>query len=478
MPEPALHPMLELISCEHMDDLLARFSAGVETIVPGMSQIFGLISFPGSEVVCQVTGKMPDHIHLGVDDFTHPLAQVIRSGKPAVWLSLNYGARIEHTAFRELILSQGRECGLYALPFGDGHGRICGIWAMLAPSAMIGDLLNVEKFSSLLQVFQLRSKELSKVHIPIGNVTNLRTSEAEPWRVSSERIQHCLKALGLGRPVLITGELSTGKTWLAHYLYRRSPGQTALVSLDCAVLSEEWQGIKLFGEKSVASSLLVKANRGFLLIENIDRLSPRWHGSFQYFLDTNEVLSTDGRDSGSADVTLIFTSSGCDDWKKVHVGFYHRVAGVEIYLSPLRERIQDIKTISESILSEHSLKLPTGFYLSEEVIDILVGYSYPGNIRELENILDNYVFLIKSEGAKVGKTALREKTKERQAGMFFSPSGSQDSGSLKTIITRYEAIVLRERLNKYNFDKERTAASLSISRRSLDMKCKKSGIVR
>ncbi|MEG5635627.1 sigma 54-interacting transcriptional regulator [Enterobacter bugandensis] len=479
MPEPVLPAILELLACQQMDDLMASFADKIAVLAPGCSQILGMIPFPGSELACQVTGEMRATLHLRVDDFRHPLAQVIRSAKPAVWLSLNYGTRIEHPDFRELVLRQGGECGLYAVPLVKGQGRVWGIWAILAPAATLQTLLNVEsQFSSLLQVFLIRSRELNKTDARIESVTCRHAVEAPPWRVSRESVQHLVDALSPGKPVLIVGEKGTGKTWLAHYLHRFSAEQTPLAHLDCAVLSEEWQGIKLFGEKNVSGSALVKAHRGLLIIENIDRLAPRWHGYLQHFLDTSEVLSTDGRDSGNVHLRLILTSQEREEWKRKHVGFYHRIAGSEIYLPPLREQSQDIKSIAERFLAENQQDLPGNFSFSEEVVESLSQYSYPGNIREMENILRDYIFRVKNNGIADGYRALKEKTIDRPAGIFSPLSESHDSGPLKTILARYEAIVLRQRLEKYNFDKERTSASLSISRRSLDMKCKKSGIVR
>lgn len=479
MPEPVLSAILELLACQQVDDLMACFAARVAMLAPYGSQIIGVIPFPGSEMACRVTGERTDTLHLSVDDFRHPLAQVIRSAKPALWLSLNYGARIEHPNFRELVSRQNGECGLYAIPLLEGQGRVWGIWAILAPATTLEALLTIEsQFSSLLQVFLIRSRELNKTGTRIEPAPCQQAAEPLPWRISSERVQHLVEALSPGKPVLIVGEKGTGKTWLAHYLHRYSKGQAPLVNLDCALLSEEWQGIKIFGEKNVSGSALVKAHRGFLLLENIDRLSPRWHGYFQHFLDTHEVLSTDGRDAGNVHLQLILTSQDREEWKRKHAGFYHRIAGSEIYLPPLREQRQGIKSIVERILTENHRDLPVNFYLAEEVVESLVKYSYPGNIREMENILRDYIFQVKNHGMAVGYRELMEKTIGRPA-RFFSPlSESHDSGPLKKILARYETIVLRQRLEKYNFDKERTAASLSISRRSLDMKCKKSGIVR
>ncbi|MCK7428745.1 sigma 54-interacting transcriptional regulator [Enterobacter chengduensis] len=479
MPEPALPAILELLACQQVDDLMTCFASKIAMMAPGGSQILGVIPFPGAEIACQVTGEKAATLHLNVDDFRHPLAQVIRSAKPAVWLSLNYGARIEHPKFRELVLRQEGECGLYAIPLLEGQGRVWGIWAILAPATTLEALLNVEsQFSSLLQVFLIRSRELNKNGAQIEPAQRPQAAKNQPWRVSGDSVQQAVEALSHGKPVLIVGEKGTGKTWLAHYLHRYFTLQAPLVNLDCAVLSEEWQGIKIFGEKNVSGSALVKAHRGFLLLENIDRLAPRWHGYLQHFLDTNEVLSTDGRDAGDVHLKLILTTRDREEWKRKHAGFYHRIAGSEIYLPPLRVQRQDIRQIVERFLIENQQDLPGDFYLAEEVIELLAGYSYPGNIREMENILLDYIFWVKSSGMAGGFKALREKTVSRPAGIYSSLSDSHDSGSLKAILSRYETIVLRQRLEKYNFDKERTAASLSISRRSLDMKCKKSGIVR
>ncbi len=481
MSDVASCSLLELLSCESIRDLVACFSAQAKKWVPDGCQLSGLVTASSPDVECLVMGTTTA-ISLRADDFSHPLAQIIRSGKPAIWMSLNYGARIEHRAFRELVQQQKEECGLYAFPLLNANGRTCGIWALLAPSVVIGDLLKADNpVLSLVQVFQLRVRELSRGDSGAIPVTAMQGEETDPGTVSGECVQALLDVLHSGRPVAITGETGTGKTWLAHYLYQRSLVSTSLISLDCSVLTEDLQGVRLFGADSVAGSALVKAHRGFLLIENIEALAQCWYARFQHFLDSREVISCDGRDSGVAEVRLIITSqqpfitTNCPD-KGGRI--FYCFTGLEMALSPLRERIHDIKAISSALIQSKPYSSVKTCILTDEVINVLQGYSYPGNIRELENILDGYLFALHTKSMPIAFAELIAKTREIKNKKYDSLPTPESSGSLKKILSRFEDAILRYRLEKYHFDKERTAASLSISRRSLDMKCKKSGIVR
>lgn len=479
----AAHSILELLSCNDMTELLTRFSAQMDELAPGCSQLSGLLMPRSSLIECRVSGSHSGLIHLDVNDFRHPLAQVIRSGKPAVWLSLNFGARIEHSAFKALVQRQKTECGLYAFPFVDNNGHVSGVWAALAPSITIGKLVDTQgHFQVIAQVVQHRIRELSQRRLHVDNGASNDFKATEGACIASHYVQFLLERLQADKPVALTGESGTGKTWLAHYLHAYSRDTSSLVCFDCAVLSDEMQGLKLFGENSVAGAALVKAHRGYLLIENIDALAARWHARFQHFLDTHEVISCDARDSGTVTLKLIVTCrrsfSELNKLYPTNAGFYHRFCGAEIYLPPLRDRMHDIKKITGILLESIKKPLAQPAALSEDALDVLLTHTFPGNIRELENIIRIYIITLENEGSEQALATLVTRLKASQGCSLSFSTAYVMSGSLKKILAYYEEVVLRHRLEKYNFDKERVAKSLSISRRSLDMKCKKAGISR
>lgn len=479
----AAHSVLELLTCNDIEELLTRFSAQMDELAPGCSLLSGMRMPRSSLIECRVSGSSPSFIQLDVNDFRHPLAQVIRSGKPAVWLSLNFGARIEHPAFKALVQCQKNECGLYAFPFVDHNGQVSGVWAALAPSITIAKLVDTqEPFQVIAQVFQHRIRELSQRRIHVVNGANNALKPADGVCIAPHYVDLLLERLQAGKPVALTGESGTGKTWLAHHLHACSRDTSPLLCFDCAVLSEEMQGLKLFGENSVAGAALVKAHRGYLLLENIDALATRWHAHLQHFLDTNEVISCDARDSGTVTLKLIVTCtrtfSKLYNLHPKNAGFYHRFCGGEIYMPPLRDRMQDINLICEILLRSIKPSLKQCAVLSKDVLDALLTHTFPGNIRELENIIRIYIISLENEGAEQAFVKLTTKLKESQERSPLLSIAGALSGTLKKVLTDYETMVLRHRLEKYNFDKERVAKSLSISRRSLDMKCKRAGISR
>lgn len=147
-------------------------------------------------------------------------------------------------------------------------------------------------------------------------------------------------------------------------------------------------------------------------------------------------------------------------------------------MPPLRDRMQDINLICEILLRSIKPSLKQCAGLSKDVLDALLTHTFPGNIRELENIIRIYIISLENEGAEQAFVKLTTKIKESQERSPLLSIAGALSGTLKKVLTDYETMVLRHRLEKYNFDKERVAKSLSISRRSLDMKCKRAGISR
>jgi len=210
--------------------------------------------------------------------------------------------------------------------------------------------------------------------------------------------------------VLITGESGTGKGLVAkiiHYTSRRK--EMPFLAVNCAIFTEELLASELFGHEkgaftgaaSAKQGLLEIADNGTLFLDEIAEMSPALQAKLLKVIEDREFIRVGGTRSIKVDVRFIaatnqnlnsIISSG-----RFREDLYYRLNVMDIFIPPLRERKEDITPLSRHFLEKHSKKTNkkiTGF--SEEAMDILTSYGFPGNVRELENIIERAVILEKT----------------------------------------------------------------------------------
>ncbi|MBI5205484.1 MAG: sigma-54-dependent Fis family transcriptional regulator [Nitrospirae bacterium] len=209
--------------------------------------------------------------------------------------------------------------------------------------------------------------------------------------------------------VLLTGETGVGKTLIAkaiHFTSKRK--DMPFLSLNCATFTEELLSSELFGHEkgaftgAIASKqgLVEIADTGTLSLDEITELTPSLQAKLLKVLEEGEFYRVGGTKPQKVDVRFIAATN--QNLKSLitdgrfREDLYYRLNVMEIFTPPLRERQEDIKPLSAHFLQKHlpkSNKKIKGF--SEEAMDILLNYSYPGNIRELENIIERAIILEK-----------------------------------------------------------------------------------
>ncbi|MDP3298058.1 MAG: sigma-54 dependent transcriptional regulator [Thermodesulfovibrionia bacterium] len=210
--------------------------------------------------------------------------------------------------------------------------------------------------------------------------------------------------------VLLTGETGVGKNLIArtlHYTSKRH--DKPFLSINCATLTEELLASELFGHEKGAftgavmtkQGLIEIADTGTLFLDEIAELSTNLQAKLLKAIEEGEFYRVGGTRPIKVDVRFI-ASTNQNVKKLISEGrfrkdLYYRLNVMEIYIPPLRERFDDIKPISLFFLQKHlpkSGKKITGF--TKEAMDILLSYSFPGNVRELENIIERAIILEKS----------------------------------------------------------------------------------
>lgn len=207
--------------------------------------------------------------------------------------------------------------------------------------------------------------------------------------------------------VLILGESGTGKELAANAVHQNSPRRDyPLIKVSCAALPETLLEAELFGhEKGAFTGALRQrrgrfemANRGTLFLDEIGEISPIVQVKLLRVLQERKFERVGSNETIEVDVRLVCATQK-DLRKEVAQGrfredLFYRLNVVQIVIPPLRERQEDIMVIAEHVLQTCSVKLNKklkGF--SQPARELLLRYSYPGNVRELENMVERAVAL-------------------------------------------------------------------------------------
>lgn len=206
-------------------------------------------------------------------------------------------------------------------------------------------------------------------------------------------------------PILLVGESGTGKELLSRYIHQKSPRRYGpFVAINCAALPETLLESELFGyEKGAFSGATFRkkgkielADGGTLLLDEITEMHPQLQSKLLRVLQEGEVDRLGGYHPVKVDIRLISTTNR-DIEKEVKEGrfradLYYRINVITVKIPPLRERKEDIELLSRYFLEKFSsmYKKPVkGF--TKEASQFLMTYEFPGNIRELKNMIERAV---------------------------------------------------------------------------------------
>lgn len=208
-----------------------------------------------------------------------------------------------------------------------------------------------------------------------------------------------------GISVLIRGESGTGKELIAKLLHFRSRRDGPLIALNCAALPESLLESELFGiEGGVATGVTARrgklelADRGTLFLDEIGDLQPALQVKLLRALQEREIVRVGGHNPMPVDVRVIAATHRNLEGLVEQAGFrgdlYYRLRGVEIELPPLRKRRKEIplflRHFTERFCAREGVEPPQ---FSQEALALLLGYDYPGNVRELQNLVEGAVSL-------------------------------------------------------------------------------------
>ncbi|HIJ78326.1 MAG: sigma-54 dependent transcriptional regulator [Desulfobulbaceae bacterium] len=211
--------------------------------------------------------------------------------------------------------------------------------------------------------------------------------------------------------VLITGESGTGKELMSRFLHENSPrAKGPFLGVNCGVFTEDLLANELFGHEKGAftgadsskKGLIEAAQGGTLLLDEITEMSTAMQVKLLRVLQEKEVQPVGSTKPVKIDVRFI-ASTNRDILKMVRDGrfrqdLYFRVNVMNIHLPPLAERRRDIPLLVQFFINKFSRAMNKNIrQASPDAMTLLMGYDYPGNIRELENIIERAVVLAPGE---------------------------------------------------------------------------------
>ena len=280
--------------------------------------------------------------------------------------------------------------------------------------------------------------------------------------------------------ILLLGESGTGKGLIAEIVHGNSQRKDKpFISINCSAIPENLLESELFGYRKGAftgaasdkKGLITMADQGTLFLDEIGDMPMGLQAKVLKVLESGEVLPLGETKPRFVDIRLI-AATNKDLEEQIRKGLfredlYYRLNVIEVKIPPLRERKEDVRVLARHFIDrccrENNKKVAG---ISDEAMEALVNYPWPGNIRELRNVIERAVVL--SGGGEIGTAELPEKVR--------SHDSSRATRTLKDRLDYYEETIIRETLQTNDWNKEETARQLGVDLATLYRKIKKLGI--
>jgi two-component system response regulator AtoC len=298
------------------------------------------------------------------------------------------------------------------------------------------------------------------------------------------------KLSGTDSTILITGETGTGKSFLSGTVHfnskrRRKP----FIKINCANISETLLESELFGHEKGAFTGAVKtrsgrfeqANGGTVFLDEIGEMSPNLQAKLLRVLEDKCFERVGGNQTLKVDIRIIAaTNRILEDLiatGRFREDLYYRINVARVHLPPLRERKRCLESLAKHLLGKSCREMKKGVSgFSSEVLEAFKSYGWPGNIRQMANVIEMAVLL--EEGSVIQRSSVTLPDvvipQAAPAPTFLSPPVQQQSP--KSLDDHEKTLILRA-LEANFWSQKHAAEQLGITPRALNYKIRKFGIV-
>ncbi|MDK2799219.1 MAG: hypothetical protein PWP27_1618 [Clostridiales bacterium] len=347
----------------------------------------------------------------------------------------------------------------------------------------VGDVLTFQDITRIQEMEgKIREKIYTRGHIAKHTFKDI-IGESQKIKMA---IQTAKKFSQVDSNILIVGETGTGKELFAQSIHNYSPRKRGpFVAVNCAALPENLLESELFGYVEGAFTGAVKggkpgffelAHKGTIFLDEISEISPKLQGRLLRVLQEKEIRRI-GHDRVIPVDVRVISATNKDLNMLVQMGkfredLYYRLDVLKISLPPLRERKEDISFIVHSFIKKHQQYFgKEDIHITNEAVEALRSYDWPGNIRQLNNICERLVVLSQSDiiDKKNVEDVLSNNNSNTE--LFISSSASDFSSdsnySYIKELKEIERNKIKDALEKAGYNKSRAAKRLGINRTTL-----------
>lgn len=353
-------------------------------------------------------------------------------------------------------------------------------------------LLKPLKPEDVLRVIRKAFEENTTVSSSVYQFTATRASQPVYLRAAGDSTKEMYRQVELVAPtdysIVLYGESGTGKEVVARTIHELSNRKDKpFVAVDCGTLSKELASSELFGyvKGSFTGAATDKegnfeiANGGTLFLDEVANLSYDIQASLLRAIQEKKVRRVGGDKEIPTDVRIIVASNENLQTAYLNGRFredlYHRFNEFSIMIPPLRERSDDLPVFAHHFLEQCTAELGkniTGF--DEEVIQLFLQYEWPGNLREMRNVIRKAALLC--TGTTINVKSIPSELSRASARMALQPEvrelKGEFKGNLRSAAFMAEYQIILSALQKVNFNKSKAAELLNIDRKTLYNKLK------
>lgn len=396
--------------------------------------------------------------------------QVIKSKKPVSTIIKYYS---------------GKDCLVSGTPIFDSKGNLKRVVSIIRDVSELQKLRSdLEKTASLSSIYVRRLNEMSINATDTISTKNKHMEEIYSLASSISNIDS---------PVLILGETGVGKDFFANYIHKISSRKNEpFLKINCSAIPEQLLESELFGYEPGAFTgasqkgkpgLFEIAGNGTLFLDEIGEmpypLQAKLLAAIQdkkmYRIGGSKAIHINARIIAATNVDLQQMIAE----KKFRMDLYYRLNVINFEIPPLRERQEDIVFFSNTFLNEYNHKYGKCRYFSPELYNAFLNYPWPGNIREMKNIIERLVIITKenliSDTFFYEQITPTKKTSAQSTTDADVYSTRITSSSLKKNLEDYEIYLVRSAIVKHRTLSD-AAAALGIDLSTLVRKKKKYGL--
>ncbi|OIK11099.1 hypothetical protein BIV60_19130 [Bacillus sp. MUM 116] len=330
---------------------------------------------------------------------------------------------------------------------------------------------------------------------PYKNGTTFSFNDIKGKSMSLKNLIHEAQNIAVhNTDILIVGETGTGKELFAQSMHNHSPrAESPFVAINCAAIPETLLESTLFGTVKGAFTgatnqigLFEYAKNGTLFLDEINSMPMTLQSKLIRVLQERLVRRVGSNEVTPVDCTVISASNEdpeklIDDGK-MRLDLFYRLAHTSLYITPLRERTEDIHFFIQFFIEKYKKKFNKEVpKLSSALLSMMLQYHWPGNTRELEHLVENLIIRVSENDKEIGIDHLPAYMKKK---IFTSPSIKVEkekelkNNPFKSIFSNSQEHYILKTLDEMDWNISKAAKSLGITRQSLQYHIKKHGLVR